>query len=350
MPRCYRLQICPGEGIVRAHRRGGSFRVAGALALVVAIGAGLVATTSPAGAADPVRYLDPVFPNVTVTKDITYGLAVNASGALQSLELDLYEPTGDTEQQRPVFVWAHGGFFTQGNKSEIGTIGPFMAQRGYVVLSIEYRLNPALPQGLEGYSASEQLPYDLALLVETIRDGQHDMQAAVRWARANAVARRLDPTRIATGGFSAGATMSMAVAYNSDDPGASGNPGHSSSVTAAIGTGTLNAPLFDIHPDPLVEPPVAMFHGQLDESPVLGPIATCLVAQVMLNVCEVHQYAGEGHSSRNGINDWPAFLYTWVIQKTAPPLSLPQGTLPTIPAVRVPSSLVPKNLIPGLPI
>ena len=68
-------------------------------------------------------------------------------------------------------MWAHGGFFTQGNKSEIGTIAPFMAKRGYVVLSIEYRLNPALPQGLEGYSASEHLPYDLALLAETIRDG-----------------------------------------------------------------------------------------------------------------------------------------------------------------------------------
>jgi len=336
---------------VRAHRRGGSVRVAGALALVVAIVAGVLAgAPSPAGAAPGVRYLDPVFPNVTVTNNITYGQAINADGVLQSLELDLYEPTGDTELQRPVFVWAHGGFFTQGNKSEIGTIAPFMAQRGYVVLSIEYRLNPALPEGLAGYSASEQLPYDLALLVETIRDGQHDMQAAVRWARANAAARRLDPTRIATGGFSAGATMSVAVAYNSDDPGSSGNPGYSSSVTAAIGTGTLNVPLIDIHPDPLVEPPVAMFHGQLDESPVLGPIATCLVAQLMLNVCEVHQYAGEGHSSRNGINDWPAFLYTRVIQKKPAPLSLPPGTLPTIPAVRVPSSLVPKNLIPGLPI
>jgi acetyl esterase/lipase len=187
-------------------------------------------------------------------------------------------------------------------------------------------------------------------LAETIRHGQHDLQAAVRWARANAAAHRLDPDRIATGGFSAGATMSIAAAYNSDDPGSSGNPGHSSRVTAAIGTGTLNAPLIDIHPDPLVEPPVAMFHGAEDESPFLGPFATCLVAQAMLNVCEARQYAGEGHSSRNGIDDWPAFLYQWVIQKAAPPLSLPQGTLPTIPAVRVPSSLVPKNLLPGLPL
>ena len=320
--------------------------VGGAVAIALAVGSFVVGGSSPASAAG-VRYLDLVFASVTKTADRTYGQATNAAGVLQSLELDIYEPTGDTELQRPVFIWAHGGFFTQGNKSEIGTIAPFMAQRGYVVLSIEYRLNPALPEGLEGYSASEQLPYDLALLAETIRDAQHDMQAAVRWARANAATYRLDPDRIATGGFSAGATMSVAVAYNSDDPGDSGNAGPSSRPTAAIGTGTLNVPLIDIHPDPLVEPPVAMFHGAEDQSPFLGPQVTCLVAQVMLNVCEATQYAGEGHSSRNGIDDWPAFLYTWVIQKTPPPLSIPQGTLPTIPAVRIPSSLVPKDLLPG---
>jgi dienelactone hydrolase len=320
--------------------------VGGLVAIALAVVGFVMAGGQPASGAAGVRYLDPVFDEVTKTADLTYGQATNADGVPQSLELDLYEPTGDTEQQRPVFIWAHGGFFTQGNKSEIGTIAPFMAQRGYVVLSIEYRLNPALPEGLEGYAASEQLPYDLALLAETIRDGQHDMQAAVRWARANAGAHRLDPDRIATGGFSAGATMSVAVAYNSDDVGSSGNPGPSSRPTAAIGTGTLNVPLIDIHPDPFVEPPVGMFHGAEDESPYLGPLATCLVAKTMFNVCEAREYAGEGHSSRNGINDWPAFLYTWVIGGTPPP----QPLLPTIPAVRVPSALVPKSLVPGLPV
>ncbi len=331
---------------MRARHRSAPAAV-GAIALALALGAGaLVGWTPPASAAG-VRYLDPVFAGITTTNDLTYGQAVNAGGALQSLELDVYEPTGDPEARRPVVIWAHGGFFTKGNKSEIGTIAPFLAQRGYVVLSIEYRLNPALPQGLEGYSASEQLPYDLALLTETIRDAQHDMQAAVRWVRANAAARRFDPDRIATAGFSAGATMSVATAYNSDDPGSSGNPGHSSRITAAIGTGTLNVPLVDIHPDPLVEPPVGMFHGAEDQSPYLGPVATCLVAQAMLNVCEARQYAGEGHSSRNGLPDWPAFLNRWLVQRTAAPLSLPSGTLPTLPAVRFPPDLAPRNLLPG---
>lgn len=321
-----------------------ALRIVGCVVVAAVV---LAVAPTAAAAADGVRYLDPVFEEVAVTHDLTYGQAVDHTGQLQSLELDLYEPVGDPEAQRPVFIWAHGGFFTQGDKSQIGSIAEFMARRGYVTISIEYRLNPTLPEGLAGYSASEDLLYDLALLAETIRDAQHDLQAAIRWARANAGPHRLDPDRIATGGFSAGATMSVAAAYNSDDPGDSGNPGPSSRPTAAIGTGTLNVPLIDIHPDPLVEPPVAMFHGQLDESPVLGPIATCLVAQVLLNVCEVHQYAGEGHSSRNGRADWPAFLYRWVIQREAPPLSLPPGSLPPLPAVRYPSAWVPRLGLPG---
>lgn len=305
----------------------------------------LAMPASPASAQAPVRYLDPVFSSIDTTTDLTYGAAENALGQLQSLELDLYEPAGDTEAQRPVFIWAHGGFFTQGSKADIGSIATFMASRGWVVLSIEYRLQPLLPEGLVGYLTTPHRLFNLALLAETIRDAQHDMQAAVRWARANAATWRLDPDRIATGGFSAGATMSMATAYNSDDPGTSGNPGYSSRPTASIGTGTLNVPLIDIHPDLGVEPPVAQFHGQDDESPFLGPVATCVVAQVLLNVCEVRVYPGQGHSSVNGIADWPAFLYRWVIQRQTPPVSLPQVPLQgLLPALRFPSALVPKLL------
>lgn len=319
-------------------------RLIAGLAAAVGAAVTLLAPAPAQAQSGGVRYLDEVFPSVTTTNDLTYGQAVNHTGATQSLELDLYEPTGDTVARRPVFIWAHGGFFTQGDKGEIGSIAGFMARRGYVTISIEYRLNPNLPEGLAGYLASPQKLYDLALLAETIRDAQHDMQAAVRWVRANAATYRLDPDRIATGGFSAGATTSVAVAYNSDDPGTSGNPGYSSQVTAAIGTGTLNIPLIDIHPDLGVEPPVGMFHGADDQSPVLGPIATCLVSQALLNVCEVKVYAGEGHSSRNGLRDWPAFLYKWVIQRTPPPVSLPPGLLPLLPAIRFPSALVPKLL------
>jgi acetyl esterase/lipase len=312
----------------------------------VALIAGLIRPM--AAQAVPVRYLDPVFGAVSSTLNITYGRATWADGITRDLHLDLYEPAGDTEVRRPVFLWAHGGFFTQGAKTDGATARNFMATRGWVVISIEYRLDPRLPEGVAGYSASEQLPLDLARLAEAARNGQHDMQAAVRWVRANAATYRLDPDRIATGGHSAGGTMSMDTAWNSDDPGDSGNPGPSSRPTAAIATGPTNFVFLNSHPDPAVEPPVANYHWETDDAPKETQQVACLVAQAMLNVCEVHAYPGAGHTSTVGMNDWLPFLYKWVIQKTPVPNSLAPGTLPTIPAVRVPSSAVPT--LPGVPI
>lgn len=319
-------------------------KIALAVALLTAVGLSL--PTASAHAA--VRYQDEVFTSVTTTSDIVYGQAVNAAGQLQTLHLDLFQPTGDTEAKRPVFIWAHGGFFTQGNKGQIGTIRDFITKRGWVTISIEYRLDPRLPQGLAGYENSEQLPLDLARLGEAVRNGQHDMQAAVRWVRANATTLHLDTERIATGGFSAGASMSVATAWNSDDPGTSGNPGFPSNVRAAIGTGPTDFAFVDVHPDPAVEPPVANYHWQQDDAPKETQQFDCLVAQAMLNVCEVHSYAGSGHSSTVGMADWIPFLYKWVILKTPVPLARKPGTLPYLPSVHVPSKNIPT--LAGVPI
>lgn len=324
--------------------KGLAVRVAVATALLAAVGVALPNASAHAA----VRYQDEVFSSVTATTDIVYGRALNAAHEIQDLHLDFYEPAGDTETKRPVFIWAHGGFFTKGNKSQIGSIKDFMTKRGWVTISIQYRLDPRLPQGFAGYAASEQLPLDLARLGEAVRNGQHDMQAAVRWVRKNATALRLDPDRIATGGFSAGASASMATAWNSDDPGTSGNPGYPSNVRAAIGTGPTDFAFVDVHPDPAVEPPVANYHWENDDAPKETQQVDCLVAQAMLNVCEVHAYAGTGHSSTVGMADWIPFLYKWVIQKTPVPLALKRNTVPEIPSVHVKSKNIPT--LPGVPV
>jgi dienelactone hydrolase len=311
--------------------------------LIAALGATL-AMLVPGAARAQVRYLDPVFTQIQSTKDIVYGNSVNYLGQAQDLKLDLYEPVGDEETKRAVFIWAHGGYFTQGDKSNIGVISDHMTQRGWVTISVNYRLNPTLPEGA-GYIPAGDLNAALGGF-KAIHDAQYDVQAAVRWVRAHAEQFRLDPDRVALGGHSAGATTSMTVAYNSDDPGNSGNPGYSSHVTAAIGTGTANAPFLDVHPDPGVEPPTAMYHGDQDSIPFLLPQSLCLIAQAMLNVCEFHLYAGEGHHSRVGLNDWLAFLYPYVIGGAQAPVRIPSGTLPTLPGVPVP----PPGSIPIDPI
>jgi predicted esterase len=301
---------------------------------VVAIVILATVVVRPAHAAT--RYMDEVFTSVQKTSDIVYG---NAEG--QDLHLDLYEPVGDAAASRAVFIWAHGGYFTQGNMCDIGSIAQFMVKRGFVVASIQYRLDPSLPEGLQGYLDRQDPKAGLQLL-EAIRDAQHDMYAAIRWARKNAVTYRLNPNAIATGGHSAGATTSVAVAYNSDDVGDSGNPGYPSNTNGAIGTGTLNAPFMDIHPDPLVEPPVAMFHGGLDESPEEAPRAVCAIAKLMQNFCTVTVYPNDGHSSRSGLAEWPKTLFRLVVHKMGQPaLHQKKQVLPTIPTMRIPSSTLP---------
>src|SRR5690606_6564042 len=89
--------------------RGG--RIGGAVAVVVAVLVALVVPSSRAEAAGR-RFIDPVFPSAVVTPDLVYGTATH-KGQPFDLKLDVYEPTGDTAERRPLMVWIHGGAFQQ---------------------------------------------------------------------------------------------------------------------------------------------------------------------------------------------------------------------------------------------
>ena len=106
------------------------------------LAAGCIPPVTPPPGPAPLRYRDEIFSTVTKTADITYGSAVNVNGDTQSLELDMYRPTGDTVTSRPAIVWVHGGSFSGGTKDspEIVTEANAFAKKGYVNVSIEYRL------------------------------------------------------------------------------------------------------------------------------------------------------------------------------------------------------------------
>jgi acetyl esterase/lipase len=79
----------------------------------------------------------------------------------------------------------------------MASIGERLAQRGYVGVSIDYRLAPE-------YRFPAQL---------------YDCQAALRWMRANAEHLHLDPLRIAGFGYSAGGHLVGMLATTSDADG-----------------------------------------------------------------------------------------------------------------------------------
>ena len=216
-------------------------------ALLVLVAAGCELPDVTPGGAAPLRYRDPIFSSVDVTSNVTYGSAVNLSGQTITLQLDMYQPTGDTVTARPAIVWVHGGSFTSGSKTspELVDEANTFAKAGFVNVSINYRLETP---GCSG---------NLSNCIQAIQEAVADSQTAVRWLRSHATTYRVDPDRIAIGGSSAGAIAALDVGYStSEDPSARVRAVQSlSGAQLAVGTISAgDAPAIDFHctTDPLV--------------------------------------------------------------------------------------------------
>jgi hypothetical protein len=185
------------------------------------------------------RYDSEVFSNVTVTSNIIYGSNTTFSGSIDTLKMDIYQPTGDTAAKRPFIVFAHGGSFIGGSKTDVDqvTLCNAFAKRGYVTASIDYRL---------GF-----YPIDSTNAKGALWRAMQDMKAAMRFFRKDASTANLyktDTNMYFAGGYSAGSFMAIHLAYlkPSEIPtgidtvtlggleGNSGNPGYSSKVNGVI--------------------------------------------------------------------------------------------------------------------
>jgi acetyl esterase/lipase len=293
--------------VAHPHRTGPAARARTVALGVVLAALSLVATScllaTPEGPPG-LRYRDEVFATVQKTADVTYGSALNRQGAQQSLELDLYQPAGDTVERRPLVVWIHGGSFRSGTKTsaEIVDEANTFARKGYVTASIEYRLSST---GCAAAGANAEC-------LEAIADAIEDAQAAVRFLRANADSYRIDPARIAVAGTSAGAITALNVGYGTPVPGNSGTPGESSTVAAAVSLSGAQIFTAQIGAG---DPPALLFHGTADTVvPYAWATATVDVAKAAGLPVELVSWEGAGHvpysANRSQIIDLTTnFLY-----------------------------------------
>jgi len=232
---------------------------------------GLIAQTPDC---DGIRYLTELYPTYDLTT-VQYGSNINPQGEMQDLLVDIYEPTGDTEEARPLVIWCFGGAFIGGDRQQMEPYCEFMTQRGYVSASIDYRLWDIFGQGL---------PDSLDLL-DTAVKSIGDLKAAIRFFRQDAATDnlyRIDPNRILVGGLSAGAITALHTAYLNEadnppdyikdivaanggyegDSGDADNLSYSSEVQGVINmSGAL-------HRDEWLdagEPPLISYHGTADE-------------------------------------------------------------------------------------
>lgn len=244
-------------------------------------------------AADPVRYRDLVFDGIKTKSDLKYGQAVDYTGEMKDLLLDVHEPAGDKDKLRAAVVWVHGGYFIRGSKDSESYRPAWenLTKAGYVTFAINYRLQD--PETFPEGAGPAVTGLEIQRYIDAVIDAQHDAQAAIRWVRANAKKYRIDPEKVGIAGHSAGGITAQQVNYNDHDPGNSGNPGYSSRPAAAWSSAGTGLPLLMTRIDPL-EPPMLMTHGLADNVVPFMPF-NCAAALALLNTCELVLDPDQGH-------------------------------------------------------
>ncbi|MDE2663073.1 MAG: carboxylesterase family protein [Gemmatimonadota bacterium] len=120
-----------------------------------------------------------------------------APTAEDCLYLNVWTGAADASERRPVMVWIHGGALTRGSGSTGIYDGTALAEKGAVVVTINYRL------GAFGYLAHPLLTAES----EHGSSGNYgvlDQVAALEWVRDNIAAFGGDPERVTIFGESAG--------------------------------------------------------------------------------------------------------------------------------------------------
>jgi para-nitrobenzyl esterase len=219
------------------------------------------------------RYLDSIFQSVTMTTEV-FGSSVKYNTAAQTLNMDIYSPTGDVVKNRPCVVFCFGGSFIAGDRksAELVLMSNYFAKKGYVCVSIDYRLDNGL-----------NLLADETMLKALVRASQ-DGKAAVRYLHKNADALGIDSNQIFMGGTSAGGLLSINMAYlDANDKlipdwtkwindiggleGNSGTPGYSSKVKGVFSfAGAIGDTAFISQNDL----PIYMCHAAGDQTVPIG--------------------------------------------------------------------------------
>ena len=181
--------------------------------------------------------------DVSLTEDVTYGVggvgyvAGRGPARYRNLKLDVYQPVGDRNEARPALILAFGGAFHRGSKgaevfegenpsTAMAEYCREFARRGYVCFSIDYRLMqespdpgvtpfllPGQPQNRDRIDFVRNIlglpPSTPEMMNETLEAATDDMTKAVNFVRSQSGRFCVDVSRIAIGGFSAGAALAL---------------------------------------------------------------------------------------------------------------------------------------------
>ena len=148
--------------------------------------------------------------------DIVYG-----KGGDVDLTLDLARP--EKGRRLPALIFIFGGSWRSGSRTQYSAEIWEAAERGYVAVTIDYRLTSKLNEhGKPKYQFPAQI---------------HDVKCAVSWLRANAKKYKIDPNRIGAVGWSSGGHLALMLGLTDPSDGLEGECGkskYSSRVQAVV--------------------------------------------------------------------------------------------------------------------
>tara|TARA_Y100001970_G_scaffold290273_1_gene423332 strand:- start:27505 stop:28641 length:1137 start_codon:yes stop_codon:yes gene_type:complete len=160
-----------------------------------------------------IRYVDEVFSDVVKTEDVIYANSPDLPFIFLfewntqdiDLDMDIYEPQGDTLTNRPLILFFHSGAFFSGNNEldDMVDLSIASAKRGYVAASVNYRLGLNV---LSTYSGER-----------AVYRGVQDASAAIRYFREHHELYNINPNKIFIWGSSAGSFIGLHLAYSEDD-------------------------------------------------------------------------------------------------------------------------------------
>lgn len=119
---------------------------------------------------------------VIVKKDVVYA---EPASPLHTLDVC----ASPSAKNAPVMFWIHGGGWQGGDKSDVAEKPRFFLEKGFVFVSVNYRLLPK---------------------IEMI-DIFHDVAKAFRWVHGHIAEYGGDPKRVLVGGHSAGAQLAALI-------------------------------------------------------------------------------------------------------------------------------------------
>ena len=221
------------------------------------------------------RYENVIFDKISKIS-VVYSETYDWSPSDPGLEMDIYSPSNDIVNNRPLLIFAHGGVYIEGDKNSntMVTLCEEFAKRGYVTASIRYRLT-----NLQSLLSSNS--YNI--FSQTVVNSISDMKSAVRYFRKDVAENNntfgINPDLIFVGGYSAGAVTAahLSVIDEGEVPdeflpffdesggieGNSGNFGFSSEVSGAILlAGAINTTNFLDENDP----PIVSVHSTDDNT------------------------------------------------------------------------------------